>query len=101
MSDFDKDSLNALQDLCKIKLTDQEIEDFSVKLKRIIDYIKQLDEIDTNGVDPCNYVLMDMQKNVFREDEIENTLKRDEFLKNAPDQVAGMIKVPEILSSGE
>lgn len=101
MSDFDKDSLDALQDLCKIKLTPQEVEDFSSKLKMILDYVEKLDEIDTKGVDPCNYVLMDMQKNVFREDVVKNSLEREDFLKNAPDQVAAMIKVPEILPSSE
>ena len=101
MSNFDKESLNALENLCKIKLTDQEIQDFSKSLKRIIDYIETLNEVDTEGVDPCNYVLMDMQKNVFREDEVKPSLSREAFLKNAPDQVAAMLKVPQVIPPTE
>jgi aspartyl-tRNA(Asn)/glutamyl-tRNA(Gln) amidotransferase subunit C len=98
MSKFDKDSLKNLQDLCKIKLSEKEEIEFLNKLKQILDYVELLEEINTENVNACNYVLKDMQQNIFREDEIEITLDRETFLSNAPDQIAGMIKVPEILS---
>jgi len=41
---------------------------------------------------------MDMQKNVFREDIVKNTLEREKLLENAPDKIGGMIKVPSILN---
>lgn len=98
MSKFDKESLNNLQDLCKIKLTEKEEIEFLNKLKQVLDYVELLKEIDTENVNTCNYVLKDMQQNIFREDEVKSTLERDAFLSNAPDQIAGMVKVPEILS---
>lgn len=98
MSKFDKESLKNLQDLCKIKLTQKEETEFLNKLKQVIDYVELLDELDTEDVSACNYVLKDMQQNIFREDVVESTLDRESFLSNAPDQLAGMIKVPEILS---
>jgi len=98
MSKFDKKALENLQDLCKIKLKEKEIAKFAEDLKKIIDYVELLNEVDTKNIETCNYVLMDFQKNVFREDEVKNTLDKDRFLANAPDQIASMIKVPQILS---
>jgi aspartyl-tRNA(Asn)/glutamyl-tRNA(Gln) amidotransferase subunit C len=101
MSEFDSESLSNLENLCKIKLTGAEKVEFVKKLKKILSYVEQLNEVDTDNVNACNYVLMDMQKNVFREDIDKNTLDRDTFLKNSPNHIAGMIKVPEILSQKE
>ena len=98
MPSFDKDSLNNLQNLCKIKLTDSEELEFLKKLKEILDYVELLKEVNTENVNPCNYVLKDMQQNIFRSDEVNFMLDREAFLSNAPDQLSGMIKVPEIIS---
>ena len=98
MSNFDKAAIENLQDLCKIKLTQTEQENFLKDLKKIIDYIETLNEVDTKNVETCNYVLADFQKNVFRKDEIKKPMDREKFLSNAPDKIASMIKVPEIIS---
>ena len=98
MSDFDKKTLDNLQKLTRIKLTEEEEKEFSVRLKSVIEYIESLNEVDTKDVETCNYVLMDMQKNVFREDIVKNTLEREKLLENAPDKIGGMIKVPSILN---
>lgn len=98
MSNFDEASIENLQNLCKIKLTQKEKENFLKDLKQIIDYIETLNEVDTKNIDTCNYVLQDFQKNVFRKDIIKKSLDRDKFLSNAPDKIASMIKVFEIIT---
>lgn len=98
MTNFDKNEIKNLQNLCKIKLTQEECENFLKDLKQIIDYIETLNEVDTKNVKSCSYILMDFQKNVFRKDEIKKSLDRENFLSNAPDQIASMIKVPEIFT---
>jgi len=98
MRDFDKEAFSNLESLCKLKLTEKEKKEFLDKLKQILNFVKQLQKLNTDNVEACKYVLMDMQNNVFREDNIEECLNRDVFLSNAPDQIAGMIKVPAIFS---
>ncbi len=98
MSKFDKEALKNLQDLCKIKLTEKEEIEFLNKLKQVLDYVELLQEVNTENVNACNYILKDMQQNIFRDDVVMSTLDRQLFLSNAPDQIAGMIKVPQILS---
>jgi aspartyl-tRNA(Asn)/glutamyl-tRNA(Gln) amidotransferase subunit C len=96
---FDKESLDNLQKLCRIKCTKEEEKEFLLSMKRLLDYVEQLNELNTDNVPPCLHVLMNIQRNIFRNDEIGQTLSKSAFLANAPDQVAGMIKVPSILKS--
>ena len=98
MSHFDEETLRNLEKLSMIRLTKTEEKEFVKSLKQIVDYVEKLFEVDTENVMPCHYVLMNMQKNVFREDIEEKVLSRDKFLENAPDKVAGMIKVPSVIT---
>ena len=98
MSDFNKKILANLERLSKIKLTENEEADFTIALKQIIDHIELLNEVDTKDIKSCNYVLLEMQQNVMREDTAENTLSRETFLENSPDQISGMVKVPSVIN---
>ena len=62
---------------------------------QIITFAEQLNELDTDNVEPTSHVL-DM-KNIFREDEAKPGLPVEEVLKNAPDHEDGQIKVPAII----
>jgi len=97
MSKFDKHSLENLEKLCRIKCTPQEEIELLKSLKEILDYVEQLNEIDTEGVAPCNYVLKEMQMNTTREDKAYKTLLQEEFLSNAPEQIGGMIRIPPVM----
>ncbi|NGX30781.1 MAG: Aspartyl/glutamyl-tRNA(Asn/Gln) amidotransferase subunit C [Chlamydiae bacterium] len=95
MKDIDKEILESLTSQCKIQLPEEELSGFLKDLEEILAYAHMLDRIDIEDVDPCYHVLPDM-KNVFRKDEANNNLTRDEFLQNAPEQIGGMIKIPKI-----
>jgi aspartyl-tRNA(Asn)/glutamyl-tRNA(Gln) amidotransferase subunit C len=97
MIDFEKKALQNLETLSRIKCKGEEEEALFKGIQNILNYFEQLKEVDTNDVPACNFVLGDMQQNVMRKDEIGQTLSTDLFLSNAPDQVAGMIKVPTII----
>jgi aspartyl-tRNA(Asn)/glutamyl-tRNA(Gln) amidotransferase subunit C len=98
MPNFDKNALHTLEKFSRIKCTPKEEPALIEGIRKILDYVKQLDEINTDNVPVCNFVLQDLQQNVLREDEIKDIMPTDTFLSNAPDQVAGMIKVPSILN---
>lgn len=96
MAELNKETIKHLTHLCRIDCTEEEQETLLHDLQKILNYIKQLQEIDTEHVNPCNHVLEDMH-NVMREDSVGETLNRDVFLANAPAHVGGMIRVPPIL----
>jgi aspartyl-tRNA(Asn)/glutamyl-tRNA(Gln) amidotransferase subunit C len=97
MADFDKGTLEHLKRLSRIECDEDEEKDILWSLKRVLEYVAQLDEVKTEKTKPCNSVLNGMAKNRWREDVPEALLSREQFLVNAPDQIAGMIRVPPVL----
>jgi aspartyl-tRNA(Asn)/glutamyl-tRNA(Gln) amidotransferase subunit C len=97
MSHIDHQALQHLKKLCRIDCTPEEEKNLISSLERILDYVKQLKEIDTTGVQPCSYVLRSMLKNRMRDDCVCDTLSREQFLANAPDQIGKMVRVPTVL----
>lgn len=96
MVQLDKNVIKSLIQLSRIDCSEEEQESLLGDLQKILNYIDQLNEIDTSDVSPCNHVLAEIT-NVMREDEVGETLPREVFLANAPAHVGGMIKVPPVL----
>ncbi|MBS0604294.1 MAG: Asp-tRNA(Asn)/Glu-tRNA(Gln) amidotransferase subunit GatC [Verrucomicrobia bacterium] len=96
MAEFDENELNKLTKLCRIECTEDEKKALHSQIAGVLDYIKQLDEVDTEGVEPC-YRVLETLTNVMREDEVGELLSREQFLANAPAHVGGMIRVPPVI----
>ena len=96
MSNFDKDTLRTLTQLCRIQCKEESLEKILKNFKSILSYVDQLKEVDTEGVPECNHVLESIS-NVMREDQTEETLETETFLKNSPSHVGGMIRVPPVI----
>lgn len=96
MANLNKETIQQLTRLCRIDCTEEEQESLLKDLKQILDYIEQLQEIDTENVSPCNHVLENMV-NVMREDVVGKVLDREAFLANAPSHIGGMIRVPPVI----
>jgi aspartyl-tRNA(Asn)/glutamyl-tRNA(Gln) amidotransferase subunit C len=97
MAEFDKQTLEHLKRLSRIECDPEEGEDILQSLKRVLEYVKLLGEVKTEKAKPCNTVLNGMAANRWREDVPAHPLSREQFLANAPDQIAGMIRVPPVL----
>lgn len=96
MAKLDKETIEQLTHLCRIDCTEEEQESLLNDLRKVLTYFEQLQEIDTENVQPCNHVLENMM-NVMREDEIGECLDRETFLANAPSHIGGMIRVPPVI----
>lgn len=79
--------------LAKLELSPEEKEAAKKDMGSMLDYIDQLNELDTAGVEPMSHVFP--VHNVFREDVITNGDDRDQILANAPEQKDGSFKVPK------
>ncbi len=97
MANFDHQTLEHLKKLCRIDLSEEEDQDIESCLARVLEYVEQLKEVNTDNTKTCRYVLRGMLKNRMREDEVKEILPREEFLANAPDKIGGMIRVPPVL----
>ena len=78
--------------LAKLELSDAEKEDAKKDLGRMLDYIDQLNELDTSNVEPMSHVFP--VDNVFREDVVTNGDNSEAVLKNAPERKDDNYVVP-------
>jgi aspartyl-tRNA(Asn)/glutamyl-tRNA(Gln) amidotransferase subunit C len=91
-----RDDVLHLAELSNLILTDAEIDSMSKDLESILGYVAQLDELDTDGVEPT-YQVIDLE-NVWREDKVvPHVADKDSLLAIAPDTENGQIKVPKVL----
>ncbi len=96
MSDINEKNIRSLSKLCRLEITDEEVHKLSHDLKRVVDHIEQLQEVDVSDLAPYSH--MDAQGyGSLRDDEVSRVLDRDVFLANSPDQVGGMIRVPPVM----
>jgi len=81
--------------LACLEFSEEEKEKLAEQLGRILEYIDQLSELDTENVEPTSHVVP--VKNVVRPDLVKPSLTRDEALANAPSNVDGLFEVPKII----
>ncbi len=84
--------------LARLELSENDTEKYTPKLNPVLDYFNELDDVDTEGVEPTYHVLP--LSNVFREDEVgkqDDCLTQDEVLSNAPKSQDGFFKAPRMM----
>lgn len=81
--------------LAKLELNEEEKERAKKDIGEMLDYIDQLNELDTSGVEPMSHVFP--VNNVFREDVVENGDGREKTLDNAPERKEDSFVVPKTI----
>ncbi len=94
---IDKDTVEKVAQLAKLRLTEEEVEIFSKQLSDILDFIEKLEELDTENILPF-YEMVEREA-PFREDIPEKGLTNDDALKNAPQSEDGFFVVPRVVSA--
>ncbi len=89
------DDIKKVAKLARIEFSEDELQQFTTQLDSIIGYIEKMNELDTGAISPTSHVV-DV-KNVMREDEVRESLPREESIKNAPLAEEGFFKVPKII----
>ena len=95
---IDEGQVRKTAKLARLDLTDGEIRSFTSQLSSILEYIEKLNELNTDNVEPLAHCLP--IHNVFREDEIKESLDTNIALKNAPAKYDEYFKVPKVLDGG-
>ncbi len=80
--------------LARLELTEAEVDQYSKQLGDILKYVEQMNEVDTQGVEPMAHPIPVV--NVMREDEVKYEQTKEELMKNAPNEEDGFFKVPKI-----
>lgn len=90
-----KEDVKHMSELCKLEFSDEELNNFTEEFSKIIEYVAQLREVDTEGVEPTYNISQKVQP--LREDVVKESLPREEILKNAPEEQYGYFKLPNIM----
>ena len=90
-----RDEVAKVSLLARLRFSDDELETLTAQLGQVVEYVRQLDELDTDAVEPMAHVA-DLS-NVFASDEPRPSLPREEALANAPKRDDECYRVPAVL----
>tara|TARA_B100000212_G_scaffold331481_1_gene298736 strand:+ start:277 stop:570 length:294 start_codon:yes stop_codon:yes gene_type:complete len=94
MSRISKEEVSKVAQLARLKLNDDQINNHAIQMEKILDYINQLEKIDTTNV-PCTTRAIEVINN-FRNDVKEKSKIRDDILDLAPSREDDFFRVPKI-----
>jgi aspartyl-tRNA(Asn)/glutamyl-tRNA(Gln) amidotransferase subunit C len=89
------DQVRWVAHLARLELSDFDLEQMTRQLGAILEYVNQLQQVDTENVEPLAHPLP--VHNVFREDEPASSLPVAAALANAPDRRGDFYGVPAVL----
>lgn len=91
-----KDDVKYVSSLARIEMNDKELASFTDQLDKILDYMKKLNELNTDSIKPTAHIL-DL-KNVQREDkQTDDNVTPEEIKEMAPDSEDSFITVPKVI----
>ncbi len=96
MTAISRSDVQHLAQLSSLQLTDEELDSLQTDIGNILEYIEQLSELDTNGVEPT-YQVTGLE-NVWRDDTvIESDITREQLLALSTESANHQVKVPKVL----
>jgi aspartyl-tRNA(Asn)/glutamyl-tRNA(Gln) amidotransferase subunit C len=92
---LDTDTVRRIARLARIHVDDADLAPLADELNNILGWIEQLDEVDTDGVEPMTSVVEMVQR--LRADQMSDGNLQDEVLANAPAAADGFFAVPKVV----
>ena len=92
---INKDQIKYLSLLSRMDIQESEINDVEEKLTKIIDFVDQLQSIDTDEIEPMAHPLNQSQR--LRADKVVEENNRDKIQKNSKSIERGMYIVPKVI----
>lgn len=81
--------------LARLELSENDEIRMTEQMNNILDYMDTLNQVDTSNVPPTTHAIQN--KNVFRPDEVLNSLPREAALSNAPETDSASFLVPKVI----
>src|SRR5262245_8591605 len=94
---IDEARVRRVAQLARLKLSDAEVHQFTGQLETILEYVRQLESVDTTNVEPLTHPLP--LSNVVRDDIPHQPLDVEAALANAPQRHGDFFRVPAVLDS--
>jgi len=91
------DDVRRIASLARLRLSPEEERLFQGQLSAILDYVRQLEELDVSGVEPMTHALAAGEAPPLRPDEVREGLPPEEALAAAPARQDTCFLVPRII----
>ena len=90
-----KDEVKETAELARLEFSDEELEKFTGQLGGILEHIEDLNELDTDNIEPTSHVLE--LSTPLREDKVRQLITVEEALANAPETNDDFFVVPKVI----
>lgn len=95
MSEIDRATVAKIARLARLKIDEDALEPMAGELTKILDWVEQLSEVDTDNIAPMSSPVD--AKLRWRDDTVTDGNVRDKVLKNAPHDEYGFFAVPKVI----
>lgn len=89
--------VDRLAELARLSFDDSEKKEIRADLQKMISFVEKLNELNLAGISPLLH--MSREQNVFREDEVQGSVSREDALKNAARHDDIFFKVPKVIKN--
>jgi aspartyl-tRNA(Asn)/glutamyl-tRNA(Gln) amidotransferase subunit C len=93
------DDVKKIAHLARLALSDQDITAYTQQLSGILDFVEQMNTVDTDNLEPLAHALDVSQR--LRKDEVTEPDRRAAYQAIAPQVEAGLYLVPQVIEGGE
>ena len=90
-----KPEVQKIAHLARLSVAESDVDRYADELSRILDFIEQMDEINTDGITPMAHPLEMTQR--LRPDKVTESNRREEFQAGAPSTEKGLYLVPKVI----
>lgn len=90
-----KEEIIHIAKLASLNLTEKEIEGYTKDMQEILEFANTVNNVNTDEIKET--IGANENYNVFRKDEVKQSVSKEELLKNAPSQEDGMFRIPKVI----
>lgn len=91
-----KEEIVHIAKLASLNLSDAEIERYANDMTEILEFANMINSVDTDEIKET--IAANENYNVFRKDEVVQSIDRDVLLQNAPSKDEGMFRIPKVIN---
>lgn len=84
-----------IAELAQLKIEDRQVDAYVQSMQNILDLVAQMQDVNTDGVEPMANPLDGVQR--LRSDEVSERNLRDHYQQNAPETADGLFLVPKVI----
>lgn len=92
---IDNETVKKVAFLSRLKIEEDKLEETKEEFNKILNWVDQLNEVDTDGVEPL--VSVNDSNLILRTDEVTEGNQSQAILKNAPQAQYGYFTVPKVV----